>query len=144
MRYLNLQLNELDCEAAQMIACTPWLEGLVALKLSFNELGQVAAESLERSAVIGNLAFLDLAETKLGDLGAQLIASALASNLQWLNLDTNAITSNSLACLLDLRQMTSLVALRLKGNNVFGDYESEFIKRFGESVVNSYWLGYLI
>jgi|688.fasta_scaffold78074_2 uncharacterized protein (TIGR02996 family) len=144
MRYLNLQLNELDCEAAQMIACTPWLEGLVALKLSFNELGQVAAESLERSAVIGNLAFLDLAETKLGDLGAQRIASALASNLQWLNLDTNAITSNSLACLLDLRQMTSLVALRLKGNNVFGDYESEFIKRFGESVVNSYWLGYLI
>lgn len=43
-----------------------------------------------------------------------------------------------------MQHMTNLVALRLKGNDVFDEHKQEFVERFGESVVDSYWLGYLV
>lgn len=144
LRFLNLQLNQLDSTAVEQIVNTEWLKNLVTLKLSFNPLGTAAGDYLANSELIKTLAFLDLSETQTEDAGMQRLAAAPASNLQWLNVDSNDISSNSLAVLLNMRQMTNLVALRLKGNEVFDQHKQEFIDRYGKEVMDSYWLGYLV
>lgn len=81
----------------------------------------------------------------MGDESAKILfRSPQFQSLQWLNLDTNSITAASLDDLLNPMNLTNIVALRLKGNELWDEHKSECIKRFGKEVVDSYWLGYLV
>ena len=145
LSYLNLQVNQLDIDGLRKLASTPWLAGLVALKLSFNPLGDQCGAVLATSPVLKQLVFLDLSETGLGNQSAKTIFSSPQLNtLEWLNLDGNSITSQSLKTLLAPAHLTNMVALRLKSNGLWDEHKSECIQRFGKEVVDSYFLGYLV